>query len=69
MAVAAVTAINVRRRVVLLDSGVVAPITNMIDVDGDETDDPAEYFVAIVHLPCGMWACCYLCEFEPSVSH
>lgn len=40
---------------VLLDGGVVVPITNMMDEDGDDTDDPAEAVVCVAGDDCHGW--------------
>ena len=69
MAVAAVIAINRKARLAILDSGAVVEIASMIDLDGNETNDPEQCFCAIVPLPCGRWACCDLGEFEDVSSH
>lgn len=69
MTVAAVRAINRMKRLALLDGGAVVSITTMLDIDGDETNDPEECFIAILQLPNGSWACCDIRDFEDSVSH
>lgn len=37
-----VSSANLTQRIAMLDDGRSAPITNMVDCTGDETDDPAE---------------------------
>lgn len=37
-----VIALNLGQREAFLDDGRTCPITNMLDADGDETDDPEE---------------------------
>ncbi len=64
-----VAAINRRTRLAILDSGAVVPISNMIDIDGYETDNPDECLHAIVQLPCGTWECCDMRDFENVKSH
>lgn len=39
---ARVTAINLERRLALLDDGRTVPITNLFDASGDDTNDAAE---------------------------
>lgn len=38
----AVQAINLGRRIALLNDGSTVPVTNLLDADGDETEAPAE---------------------------
>ncbi|MTH96410.1 hypothetical protein [Roseibium sp. RKSG952] len=38
-----------------LEDGSHAPITNMFDCDGDETDDPEHAFSVVAQLPDGRW--------------
>jgi len=44
-----VDGVNLRARLALISDGTTRPITNMLDVDGDETDDPAD----AVSVVCG----------------
>lgn len=37
-----VVSVNLGRREALLSDGRVVPVTNMLDADGDDTEDPAE---------------------------
>lgn len=34
------------------------PISNMLDIDGDETDDPKEAFTIVAQLPNDEWLAC-----------
>lgn len=51
---------------VFMEDGRTLPITNMFDVDGDETDDPAMAVSVVAALPDGKWlaAQCYEGEIK-----
>ena len=61
--------VNVTDRYVMLESGESVPITNLFDVDGDETEEDADV-VAVVAGPDpeGMWLTVDLSEFESEVT-
>lgn len=53
-----IRAINLKDRVAVTDTNVMCTITNLLDCDGDETED-YEFAVAfVVQLPGGRWASC-----------
>lgn len=58
-----VEAVNVGRRIALLTDGRTVPITNLLDGDGDETDDPAEA-VAFVAGADDQWFAAQLADYE-----
>lgn len=43
------------------------PVTDMFDVDGNDTEDPVEANTVVVMLPNGKWlsAECYVGEIQP----
>ena len=49
-----VDAINLGRRLALLNTGATVPISTFFDEDGDETDQPSEAVAFIVFLG-GLW--------------
>ena len=59
-----VSAVSVSQQIAILDSGEVAPFTNMFDFDGEETTDPQAAVSAIAQLPSGQWAVILFDEFE-----
>ena len=50
-----VLSIDLTRRIVRLDVGE-APITHMLDWEGDETNDFVQAVIVIAHMPNGQWA-------------
>ena len=59
-----IRAINLKERVAVTDTQVMCRISNLLDVDGDETDD-YEFAVAfVVELPGGVWASCSVSDFD-----
>lgn len=61
-----IQAVNVRGRLALTADGVECEITNLLDIDGDETDDADAAESAVAALPDGRWAWIKLSEFEPA---
>lgn len=60
-----VSAISLEELLVLLESGECIPITRMVDIDGDETDD-IDFAIAVVAGPTsdGQWLTIDLTGFE-----
>lgn len=59
-----VTAINRRMKIAVTDTYEIVDFDSMFDIEGDETDDPEDCVVAVVHLPDGMWEVIKLGDFE-----
>lgn len=59
-----VRAVNLDLRKVMLDDGELANITNLLDADGDETDDPELAEAAVFQYPSGRWGSLDLSQFR-----
>jgi hypothetical protein len=64
-----VTAICRRDACAVLDTGEIVHFATMLDIDGNETDDPAECAVAVAPLPDGNWVVIDFSEFETVAVH
>ena len=53
----------------LTDDGSVCPITNLLDADGDQTDDVSEAVVAIVRVAIDEWHVVILSDYETAQVH
>lgn len=65
---AEVVAVNLGKRIALLDDGSVIPITDMLDADGDITDDPEDAVTAVAGAD-AEWLAFSLCDFEYREAH
>lgn len=63
-----VTAVNLDTMHVLLADGTLCPITDMIDGDGDMTDDEAAAVVVIAKAP-NAWLAVFLTDFATPTLH
>lgn len=57
--------IHLGNRYAALDDGTVFTITNLLDSDGDETDDEDDAVAAVGQLPNGLWVSFDLRDFGP----
>lgn len=48
----------------MLSSGAIAPITNMLDSDGDDTEHCSEAVVVIVMAPHGVWITATVADYD-----
>lgn len=62
-----IVAVNRSAWLVLTDDGETVNITNFLDVDGDETDNPDNAEFAIVQTSDGQWWSVTLNLFDPAV--
>lgn len=58
-----VQAINLTKRLALLSDGATVPVTNLLDADGDETQEPAQA-VGFVAGEGGTWFAGLLSDFD-----
>ena len=57
-----IVAVNVERRIAILDDGTQIPVTNLLDADGDEALDPLEATAFVAGPgPQGQW---FAAKFE-----
>lgn len=64
-----VAAVNVRKRTAMLQDGTMFRLTELLDRDGDNTEDPDQAVAAIGKLPDGSWVAINLGEFVRTPSH
>lgn len=63
-----VVAVNVGRREAVLDDDTVIPITNLLDDEGEETDDPEEAVAAVACEAEDRWHTIDLRDFTRDVN-
>jgi hypothetical protein len=59
-----IVAVNVWRRIAILDDDTVFALTNLYDDGGDETEDADDAASAVGQLPNGQWVAFPLSDFD-----
>ena len=60
-----IVAVNVAARIALASDGRECPVTNLLDSDGDETEDTEAAVTAVVHYADDKWFTILLSEYDP----
>lgn len=56
-------------RAIVMPDGLLVPLIDLFDINGDETQDPSAAIAAVAELPNGTWMSLIIDDFPQLVKH